>query len=62
MEIRDVGAIFLSLSRARFSDKRQWKWTLKAVTVIVKTNRQQFSMVCTLIDHRSYVIMFTTVQ
>ena len=54
-----VAQYVFSFSCARFPEKTRRKWTLKTVNVIVKkqtkkqTNRQHFSMVCTLIDHRN---------
>ena len=52
-----VAQYVFSFSCARFPEKTRRKWTLKTVNVIVKkqTNRQHFSMVCTLIDHRNDV-------
>ena len=38
-------------SSARLYEKFKRKW-IPTVNVIVKTNWQQFSMICTLIDHR----------
>ena len=46
--------------RVRISKKRQRKRTSK--TVVKKTNRQQFSMVCALIDHRNDFQMFKALQ
>ena len=40
----------------QFSEKHPRKWTS------TKTNQQQFSMVCTLTDHRNYVEMLKTLQ
>ena len=39
-----------SFSRARFSQRPQQKWTTKLSMLFWKANRQQFCMVCTLID------------
>ena len=55
--------LFFSYLRARFSEELQRKWMWKTVNVIVKkTNRQQFSMVCALMDHRNDVKMYKTLQ
>ena len=48
--------LVFSSSCPQFSEKHQRKWTS------TKTNQQQFSMVCTLIDHRNYVEMLKTLQ
>ena len=60
---RDGGPIrFFSLfffSSARLYEKFKRKW-IPTVNVIVKTNWQQFSMICTLIDHRKWRQMFRT--
>ena len=42
--------LFFSFSRARFSQRPQQKWTTKLSMLFWKTNRQQFSTVCSLID------------
>ena len=46
--------------RVRISKKRQRKRTSK--TVVKKTNRQQFSMVCALMDHRNDFQMLKALQ
>ena len=46
--------------RVRISKKRQRKRTSK--TVVKKTSRQQFSMVCALIDHRNDFQMLKALQ
>ena len=52
-----VAQFVFSFPQAIFHEKSTARWTTKTVNVIVKTNGEQLSMVCTLFDHRNEVKM-----
>ena len=55
--------VFLFLERMIFQETYT-EMDIKTANHLLfqKTNRQQFSMVCTLIDHRNDIKMFKTLQ
>ena len=46
--------LFCPFSHSWYSEKLQWKWTLKLSMLCSKTNRQQFSMDCTLCSETTH--------